>query len=73
MAQSVEMQQRIALWRQQAANGTLTDDQMREAVVLLREDRIGAQIASTKSKAKKAPAATPDAAGMMDEIMGGEE
>ena len=36
MAQSPEMQAKIQLWRQKAREGTLTQDEMREAIAALR-------------------------------------
>ena len=54
MAQSPEMQAKIQLWRQKAREGTLTQDEMREAIAALRQDRGGAAATSEKSREKKA-------------------
>lgn len=54
MAQSPEMQAKIAVWRQRALTGTLTQDEMREAIAALRQDRIGASSVSAASREKKA-------------------
>ena len=55
MALSPEMQAKVQLWRQQAREGTLTAEDRREAIKLLREDRKGAEAVSASSRAKKAP------------------
>ena len=56
MAQSPEMQAKIQLWRQKAREGTLTQDEMREAIAALRQDRVGAAGVSAASREKKATA-----------------
>ena len=56
MAQSPEIQAKIQLWRQKARDGTLTQDEMREAIAALRQDRVGASAVSAKSRATKAGA-----------------
>lgn len=50
-----EMMGKIAVWRQKALDNTLTLDEMKEAIKALRGDRVGASIASEKSRTKKAP------------------
>lgn len=69
---NLELQSSIASWRQRAAEGTLTEAEMLEAVVALRQGRIGAQIASSASHAKKAKASTPppSADDLLGELMG---
>ena len=54
MAQSPEMQAKIQLWRQKAREGTLTQEEMREAIAALRQDRVGASSVSAASREKKA-------------------
>jgi len=54
MAQSQELQAKIQLWRQKAREGTLTQDEMREAIAALRQDRVGAAATSEKSREKRA-------------------
>lgn len=49
-----EMQAKIQLWRQKAREGTLTQDEMREAMAALRQERVNAAATSEKSRAKKA-------------------
>lgn len=65
---SPELQSKIAHWRVKAVNGTMTPDDMREAITALRADRVGAAIASTTSKAGKVKAAAPDAGSLLDEL-----
>lgn len=65
---SPELQSKIALWRQKAVAGTLSPDEMREAILALRQDRIGASIASAASKRTKAKAEIPDADDLLAEM-----
>ncbi len=53
MAQSPEMQAKIQLWRQKAREGTLTQEEMREAIAALRQDRVRAASASATSRGKR--------------------
>jgi hypothetical protein len=59
MAFSVEVSAQILQWRAQAADGTLTLDQMKEAIKVLRQDRVSSHIASTTSRTKKAESKAP--------------
>jgi hypothetical protein len=65
---SPELQSKILLWRDHAAAGTITIDEMKEAIIALREGRISASIASDKSRAKKAVKAIPSADDLLKEI-----
>jgi hypothetical protein len=56
VVQSPETQAKIQLWRQKAREGTLTQEEMREAIVALRQDRVGASGVSAASREKKATA-----------------
>ncbi len=67
---SPELVSKIAIWRQHAAAGTLTQDQMKEAIMALRADRVGASIASAASQRKKAKAEIPSADDLLDELDG---
>lgn len=51
---SPDLNIKIALWRQSALDGTITTEELREAIAALRGDRMGAAIASEKSKSTKA-------------------
>jgi hypothetical protein len=63
-----EMSMKIAAWRQKVAEGTLTLDDMKEAIVYLRAGRVNAQNASAASKRKKAIVAIPSAADMLSDL-----
>jgi len=65
---SPELQSKIGVWRAKAAAGTLTQEEMREAIVALRADRVGAAIASDRSKRAKAKAEIPDAGDLLKEM-----
>jgi hypothetical protein len=65
---SPELQSKIALWRQKAVQGTLSPDEMKEAILALRQDRIGAAVASAASKRTKAKAEIPDADDLLAEM-----
>lgn len=67
---SPELQSKIAIWRAKAADGRLTEDDMREAILALRADRVGAQVASDKSRRAKAKVEIPTAADMLGELRG---
>ena len=67
-----DLETRIAILRQKGLDNTLTEEDMREVVLLLREGRRGASIASGKAAAKRtktaAPKATPNADDMANEL-----
>ena len=65
---SLELQQKIHNWRMRAADNSLTLDEMKEAILALRQDRIGASIASAASKRTKAKAEIPDADDLLAEM-----
>ena len=64
----LELQAKIASWRLRAAEGTLTLDEMREAVRYLRAGRVAAANASAVSKRKTAIAVIPSAADMLADL-----
>lgn len=71
MIPSPELQSKIALWRQKAVDGTITKEEMQEAILLMRDGRRGAAIASEKSAASrvtKAKAIVPSADDMLKEL-----
>lgn len=57
----------LAEFRNKARDNTLTPAELRQAIVLLREDRIRADGAS---KTSRSPKAKPDADKMLDELDG---
>lgn len=61
----------IAVWRSKAADGTITLDEMREAIKVLRANRMSTAEAAAKSKSggkKKAPAAPINAADLLSQL-----
>lgn len=69
---SPETQQRIQVLRMKAAENTITLDEMKEAVALLRADRTRAAFTSEKSRAtkNKAKAEIKSADDMLNELGG---
>jgi hypothetical protein len=65
MIPSPELQTKIANWRARQAEGTMTPEDWREAMVVLRGARTGAQAASAASKARRAP---PDIGALKDSL-----
>lgn len=64
-----EQLQRINELRQKSLNNTITIDELKEGIILMRESRMGAQIANKASKTKsKAPARSAD--DMLSELGG---
>lgn len=51
MSVSAEMISQVAIWREKARQGTLTQDEMRSAIAFLRAERTAMQPTKTKSKA----------------------
>lgn len=54
MAQSPEMQQRLAILRQKQRDGTIDIEEMKEAILMLKGDRRNAATVSEQSKRVKA-------------------
>lgn len=69
---SAELQMKMSLWRQKAVEGTLTQDEMREAIALMRAGRAAGQTASASgtSRRAKAKAEIPSADDMLNELGG---
>jgi hypothetical protein len=67
-----ELQSNIAVWRAKAAEGKLTFEEMKEAVMALRAGRCEASKSAQNAamKRKKAIAAIPSAEDMMSELEG---
>jgi len=62
---------KIAVWRQKAADGTISLEEMREAVAALREGRKAAASSGERNKIAKAKAAIPSADDLLAELTGG--
>ena len=65
---SPELLAKISIWRAKALDNRLTEAEMAEAVLALRADRVGAQIASDSSRRKKAKAEIPSAEDLLKEM-----
>lgn len=61
---------KIAQWRQQAAEGTLTQDAMKEIILVLRENRMQAATTSASTKRKTAAKTIPSAGDLLSELEG---
>ncbi len=70
VAQTPELQAKIAGWRQKAIDGTLSVEEMKEAIIALRGDRLSAAHASEASKRKTAKAVIPSANDLLAELEG---
>ena len=68
----LDLQAKIATWRIRSAEGTLTLDEMKEAIIFLRAGRLGAAQTAQKAAAtrKKAIAAIPSQDDMLAELDG---
>ncbi len=67
---SPELASKIQIWRARAADNRLTEDDMREAIQALRQDRLGAAHASAKSTRAKAKVEIPNADDLLSELGG---
>lgn len=65
-----ELVAKIAIWRAKAADGTITLDEMREAVAAMREGRLAAANASDQARRKRAKAAVRSADDLLNELGG---
>lgn len=70
-----ELLNKLSTWRARAADGSLTIDEMREAIKHLRANRMSTAEAAAKSKSggggkKKAPAAPVNAGDLLDQLNG---
>lgn len=63
-----ELAFKIDQWRSRAIEGTITQEELTEALAALREDRRGAAVASEKSRKAKAKAVIPSADDLLDEL-----
>ena len=67
---SLIISSQIQLWRQKVYDGTITQDEMREAIAAIRKDRVLSSEKSTTSRAKKADAKKPiDSDELLSELM----
>ena len=63
-----ELNAKISVWRQAAIDGTLSQEDLREAIEALRGDRRSAAVASDKSRRAKAVRESPSADALLAEL-----
>lgn len=63
-----EIQAKIQLWRQKCADGSITLEEMKEAILVMRAGRKSAAQASDGARRKQAKAAIPSADDMLSEL-----
>lgn len=63
-----ELRSKIDIWRRKAIDGTLSDEEMREAIDVLRAGRVAAASASAPKSRAKAKAAVPHADDLLKEL-----
>lgn len=63
-----ELQSKMILWRSKAVDGTLSQEELKEAMAALRGARKSAASSTTAAKAKKAKAAVPSADDLLKEM-----
>lgn len=71
--QDPELLNKLAEWRRKCTDGTITLEEMRESVKVLRANRVASAEAAAKSKSgggKKKPAEPVNAAGLLDQLSG---
>lgn len=73
LSPAMEFQSKVQGWRERAARGELTQDEMREAIRLLREMRgalpsPGASSSSSGSGSKRKPKPAIDGQALLDEL-----
>ena len=65
----LELQSKIAAWRLKAADGTLTLDEMKEAIVHLRAGRLSAAVAASTAKKVSATGAKKTIISNSDDLL----
>ena len=65
---SPETEAKVARWRQMARDGTLSINEMREAIIYLRSGRAAAPVKTAASKAAKAGAAPVDTNALLGQL-----
>lgn len=65
---SAELQSKMIVWRQKCIDGTITKEELTEAMKALRGEREAAAAASAPKRVAKAKAAIPSADDLLGEI-----
>jgi len=63
-----ETQAKIQMFRQKSRDGTITTEELREALAIMWEDRVGAGVASSASKTKRATKAAINSDDLLGEL-----
>ena len=68
MAYSTETQNKLTEWREKAKEGRLTQEEMKEAIILLRQGRFSACFAGKAAKSKAVVPDLPSAEQLIEEL-----
>ena len=68
METELTSQERVAIWREKSANGTITIEEMKQALAFLRENR-EASISTSKAKKAKASPSGADLLRSLEDLM----
>lgn len=66
----IELQMKLAEWRRKTQDGTISLEEMKEAIVVLRQGRVAAAAASATAKRKTAAKVIPSADDLLNELDG---
>lgn len=70
MTLSQDLQIRLQEWRKKALDGTITNEELKEAISLMRQERVFAGERSAKKRAAKAKPEAIDSDAMLNELGG---
>jgi hypothetical protein len=70
MALSPELLNRIAQWREKSRNGTITKEELQEAILVMREDRLQKASSAPASKSSKKSRSSVDTDALFSELEG---
>jgi hypothetical protein len=65
---SPEISAKVVVWRQRALEGSMTIEEMRNAIIILREGRVSAAYASDTARTAKAKKVILNADDLLDEM-----
>lgn len=63
-----ELQSKIALWRSRSADGTITQDEMKQAIIAIRQGRVSAATAAGESKKRTSKSPSRSADDLLSEL-----
>lgn len=64
----IELQMKLAEWRRKTQEGTISLEEMKEAIIVLRQGRVAAAAASATAKRKTAAKVIPSAEDLLGEL-----